>query len=306
MLKISSSIAAFVCSIIFTCSLVYTAMAQPTRQTLSMLKKQIEQRFEATPGTFALAFKNLDNPKETLFIHEKETFHAASTMKTPVMMEVYKQAAAGKFSLTDSIVIKNEFKSIVDGSPYAMDIADDSGEGLYQMIGKPMTIQALVYDMITYSSNLATNILIDLVGAKLVMQTMQEMGAKDIQVLRGVEDTKAFEKGLNNTTTAYDLSLMFEKLAQGRVINKEASQQMIEVLLDQQFKDIIPVYLPKEVKVAHKTGSITAVEHDSGIVYLPDGKKYVLVLLSKGLKDAKEGKETMARVSKMIYDYVNQ
>jgi beta-lactamase class A len=274
--------------------------------TFGRLKKQIEQQFRGTPGTFAFAFKNLNNPKETLMINEKEVFHAASTMKTPVMIEVYKQAAAGKFFLTDSIIVKNEFKSIVDGRLYSMDIAGDSDEGLYQVIGQHMTIQALVYNMITYSSNLATNILIDLVSAKQVMEIMREMGAKDIQVLRGVEDSKAFQKGLNNTTTADDLMLIFEKLAQGKVINKETSQQMIQVLLDQQFKDIIPLYLPKEIKVAHKTGSITAVEHDSGIVYLPDGKKYVLVLLSKGLQDARQGKETMARVSKIVYEYVSR
>jgi beta-lactamase class A len=288
------------------CLVSNAAIAQPTTSmTLSSLKKQVVTHFSTTPGTFALAFKNLDKPEEVLFINEKETFHAASTMKTPVMIEVYKQAAVGKFSLTDSIVVKNEFKSIVDGSPYSMDIADDSGEGLYRKIGKPMTIQALVYDMITYSSNLATNILIDLVDAKQVMQTMRELGANHIQVLRGVEDDKAYQKGLNNTTTAYDLLLIFEKLAQGKVVNQAASQQMIEVLLDQQFKDIIPMYLPKTVTVAHKTGSITGIAHDSGIVYLPDGKKYVLVLLSKGLKDDKQGKETMARISKMIYAYVS-
>jgi beta-lactamase class A len=55
--------------------------------------------------------------------------------------------------------------------------------------------------------------------------------------------------------------------------------------------------------VAHKTGSITGVQHDSGIVYLPDGRKYVLVVLSKDLKDAKKGIEAIARISKIIYDH---
>jgi beta-lactamase class A len=82
-----------------------------------------------------------------------------------------------------------------------------------------------------------------------------------------------------------------------------ASMVMIDILLDQRFNDIIPAKLPKEVKVAHKTGSITGVRHDSGIVFLPDGRKYILVLLSKDLQDADAGIEAMANVSEMIYNY---
>jgi beta-lactamase class A len=158
--------------------------------------------------------------------------------------------------------------------------------------------------MITVSSNLATNILIDLVDAKNANAFMRVLGAKDIQVLRGVEDTKAFRQGLNNAVTAYDLMLIFEKLAQRKVVSKKASDEMIKVLLDQKFKDLIPLNLPKDVKVAHKTGWITGVHHDSGIVYLPNGKKYVLVILSKQLKNEAEGKKAIAEVSEFIYEYV--
>ncbi len=81
---------------------------------------------------------------------------------------------------------------------------------------------------------------------------------------------------------------------------------MIDILLDQKFNEIIPAHLPKSVKVAHKTGVITAVHHDSGIVILPDGRKYVLVLLSRELGDFDSGTAKMADISKMIYDYVIQ
>jgi len=270
------------------------------KPTLESTKSAIEAKLKTVEGEFAVAFKDLQTGK-TLFINEKENFHAASTMKTPVMIEVYKQAKAGKFKLTDSILVKNEFKSIVDGSPYSMDIADDSGDGMYKMIGKKMTIYDLTYQMIIVSSNLATNILIDLVDAKNANQSMRALGAKDIQVLRGVEDQKAFDKGLSNTTTAYDLMVIFEKIAQNKVIGKKSCEEMRKILFDQKFNEIIPEKLPKTVKVAHKTGSITGVQHDSGIVYLPDGRKYVLVLLSKKLKNADAGVKVLAEVSEMIY-----
>ncbi|NUO03425.1 MAG: serine hydrolase [Saprospiraceae bacterium] len=279
------------------------AYAQDQPGTLEALKQQIQLRLKSVEGEFAVAFVDLKTG-ETLYLNEKTSFHAASTMKTPVMIEVFRQAKQGKFKLTDSIVVKNEFKSIVDGSSYSMEITNDSADGLYGKIGQKMTIYDLTYLMITLSSNLATNILIDLVGAKNANATMRSLGAADIQVLRGVEDGKAYEQGLNNTVTAYDLALIFEKMARNQPNGKKATKQMLKILLDQQFNEIIPAKLPKTAKVAHKTGSITGVQHDSGIVFLPDGKKYVLVLLSKKLKDVDAGVVALADVSGMVYEFV--
>jgi len=275
------------------------------KQSAEELKAHIVQKLAAQQGTFAVAFKDLTSGEE-IFINEHELFHAASTMKTPVMVEVYKQAAEGKFSVKDSILIKNEFTSILDGSTFSIDPSVDSDTLLYHEIGKKRTIYSLMYDMIIVSSNLATNLIIELVDAKQVTATMRSIGAQNIQILRGVEDTKAFEAGMNNKVTAYDLMLLFEKIDGEELVNDEASMAMMDILLDQRFKEIIPAKLPKEVKVAHKTGSIIGVQHDSGIVFLPDGRKYILVLLSKDLKDAETGVEVLAAVSEMIYHYVDQ
>ncbi len=277
--------------------------AQERPHSLEMLKQQIEARLSQVEGEFAVAFKDLKTGA-TLYLNEKTSFHAASTMKTPVMIEVFRQAKMGKFKLTDSILVKNEFKSIVDGSLYSMDIADDSADGLYGKIGHQMTIYDLTHLMITVSSNLATNILIDLVDAKNANATMRRLGANDISVLRGVEDNKAYDLGLNNTVTAFDLALIFEKIARRQPNGKKASKQMLQILFDQKFNEIIPANLPKDAKVAHKTGSITGVQHDSGIVFLPDGKKYVLVLLSRKLKDPAAGVAALAEVSEMVYAFV--
>jgi beta-lactamase class A len=287
--------------IIFCLSVASFLSAQDT--ALLHVRESIVQDLSAQKGIFSVAFKDISTKKE-LLINEKEVFHAASTMKTPVMIEVFRQAANKKFSLKDSVLIKNEFKSIVDNSSYSLDSADDSELELYKHIGEKRTVSSLVYDMIIASSNLATNIIIEMVNAKNVTQTMRRYGAKDIQVLRGVEDQKAYDKGLNNTTTAYDLMLIFEKIARGKAVNKKASKAMIKILLDQQFNDIIPAQLPKEIKVAHKTGFITGIHHDSGIIFLPDGRKYVLVLLSKNLEDEKQAIKAMANISRLIYEYV--
>lgn len=285
----------------FLCALLSINACKSEDPQVALLNS-IAKELPAEAGTFAIAYKNLVTGHEIL-VNEKEVFHAASTMKTPVMIEVYKQVDQGLLSLADSIIIKNSFYSIVDSSLYSLHAEDDSEVDLYTMLGKKKSLNDLVYDMIIVSSNLATNLVIDLVNAKKVTATMRSLGAMDIEVLRGVEDGKAYEKGLSNTTTAYDMMLIYEKLANGEIINKEASDAMINILLNQKFNEIIPAFLPVDVKVAHKTGVITALHHDTGIIFLPDGTKYVLVLLSKKLNDFDEGTQRMARVSKLFYDY---
>lgn len=285
-------------------TLLLSFCSTPPEEPLADLESQIRNEFSRSPGTFAVAFRDLQDTSRTLLINDTVTFHAASTMKTPVMIEVFKQAEQGHFDLDDSLVVKNTFYSIVDSSEYSMDIGEDSEEKLYGQIGQKAAIRDLVVDMITYSSNLATNIVIDLVDAKKVTQTMRDLGAPHIDVLRGVEDIKAYRQGLSNTTTAYDLMVIFEKLGRGEAVNSEASEAMIDILLDQHFNDVIPAQLPDDVRVAHKTGWITQVRHDSGLVMLPDGRKYALVLLSKDWESDEKATEVMANVSRMVYEYM--
>lgn len=275
-----------------------------TLRTADELERNIRARLSGLKGTFAVAFKSLDDSSKSVFINEKEMFHAASTMKTPVMVELFKQAEAGKFSLDDSILVKNEFRSIVDSSVYQMDISADSEGELYELIGQQRSIRQLINDMITMSSNLATNILIEKVGAENVTRTMRSYGADSIQVLRGVEDIKAYQQGLSNRTTALDLLILFDRLGKGEAVNKEASQAMITILKEQHFNEMIPAKLPKEVQVAHKTGWITGVNHDSALVILPDGRRYVLVLLSKEASEREKVLSAFADISRLVYDYM--
>jgi beta-lactamase class A len=268
------------------------------------LRKRLEELIAASGAEkVGVAFHDLTTGSEIL-INADESFHAASTMKVPVMMEIYRQAARGKFSLDDQIPIKNDFLSIADGSHYSVSVADDSEPSLYKKVGQTETIRELMRLMIIASSNLATNILIERVTAVRVMDLMHEIGANKIRVLRGVEDGKAYERGLNNTTTARDLMIILRRIAERRAVSERASDEMVKVMLDQQFNEGIPAGLPDATRVAHKTGSITKVNHDAAIIYLPDHKPYVLVVLTRGIEDEKRAHRLIADISRAIYEAV--
>jgi beta-lactamase class A len=265
------------------------------------LRDQILDVIGETDGDMAVVFLDLSGTLPDIRINENESFHAASTMKTPVMIEVFRQADEGKFSLNDSILVKNEFTSIADSSIFSLRIDRDSGDALYEKLGSRVPLREVMHGMITRSGNLATNLMIELVGAENANRTMHEMGAENIRVLRGVEDMKAFDLGMNNETTALDLAVIYRELAGKNVVSEEASEEMIVILSEQEFGSMIPAGLPEEARVAHKTGSITGVNHDSGIVYLPDGRSYVLVILSKNLADNDAGRYAGAEISRLIY-----
>lgn len=285
---------------------VFVSCKTDSKSTIADLKISIEQQITAIDGDVAVAFLDLSDETNSIMINTDESFHAASTMKVPVMIELYKQQQEGLLNLNDSIVLINEFKSIVDGSPYSMDIGDDSDDVIYSKIGTKQTLYDLIVPMITVSSNLATNVLIEIVDAKKVTQTMRALGAENIEVLRGVEDQKAYDLGLSNSTTANDLLMIMKAIANAEAGTKEDCESMISILKDQKWNDMMPKYLPETVEVAHKTGSITGVHHDAGIVYLPDGNSYVLVLLSKNLSDFDKGTDQLALISKSIYEFFVQ
>ncbi|SFU09125.1 beta-lactamase class A [Algoriphagus locisalis] len=291
-------------ALLFLLSAIIVISCQEKTENVPTLQEQLQSKLDSIQGDVAVAFFNLSDPSDSLLINADEEFHAASTMKVPVMIELYKQQEAGNLDLNDSILLKNEFKSIVDGSPYSMDIGVDSDDVIYSKIGTTVALKDLMFPMITVSSNLATNVLIELVGAKNVTATMRDLGASKIEVLRGVEDQKAYDLGLSNSTTAKDLMIIMAAIAQNKAGTKKDCDEMIQIMKDQQFNEIIPFYLPEDVAVAHKTGSITGVHHDAGIVYLPDGRSYVLVLLSKNLEDFDKGTEQLAGISKTVYEYV--
>jgi beta-lactamase class A len=183
-----------------------------------------------------------------------------------------------------------------------MEIEEDDNDIVMHRIGRKIRIYDLVYHMITVSTNLATNLLIELVKPVNVMKTMEEIGAHTIQVIRGVQDIKAYEAGKSNTTDAYDLMLIMQAIAEKSIPTPSACDSMIEILSSQKYNDKIPGLLPPDVKVANKTGHITAIDHDAAIVYLKPNHPYILVILTEGIHDHKKAAETIAQISRVIYD----
>jgi len=263
--------------------------------------ERIQARIAVEPGVqVGLAYIDLASG-DTLFLKADSSFHAASTMKVPVMVELFRRANTGSFRMNQGLLLVNQFASIVDGSLYALDSSSDSDTTLYHRIGERVRVDTLLRLMITRSSNFATNTLITLVGADAVTRTMRSLGAERIQVLRGVEDGKAFEKGLNNTTTARDLGIILRAIEEGRAASPTATREMLGILMAQEFNEKIPAGLPPGTRVAHKTGEITAVSHDAAIVYPAGRKPYVLVVLTRGIADGVKSSKLIADISAIVY-----
>ncbi len=280
---------------------LFLAMPQPAvaRQP-STLEAEVRAIIAGSGAEVAVAFRTVDG-RDELLIDPDKVFHAASTMKVPVMIELFRQAGKGALSLEEKLPIRNRFKSIVDGSPYKLSEGDDSDKEIYAAVGKSLTLRQLCEAMITVSSNFATNLLIERLGVEKIRNTVTRLGADGMQVLRGVEDQKAFDKGLNNSTTARALLVLFQKLATGQAVTATSDAAMIDILKRQKFNEAIPAGVPAGTPVAHKTGNITRIHHDAGIVYAP--RPYVLVILVRGIPDQKVSAPLMSKISAAVYQH---
>lgn len=291
--------------LLFTSLQVYSSdSCKQEPAIIDSIKQEIVQYLGGREGTYAIWFRHLNDDKLHMAINPDTLFHAASTMKTPVMAELFRRAELGDINLSDSVNIVNRFYSIVDGSEFQLDLNPDGNDPFERKTGEWATYFDLNHAMITYSSNIATNLIMQFTGAEEITQSMRNIGAEKIEIIRGLYDMKAFERGLSNRTTARDLGILFEKIARRELVSPRMDQLMIDVLKDQYYRDVFPAHLPDNVLVANKTGFITGVVHDSGIIYLPDGQSYVLIFLSKGLPDNQIGTESGAAVSKIIYDHL--
>ncbi|MCI0569822.1 MAG: class A beta-lactamase-related serine hydrolase [Myxococcaceae bacterium] len=268
------------------------------------LRGALQARIAQVNGaSVAVVYQDLGDAKDALFLEADRSFHAASTMKVPVMVELFRQVDAGKLSLTQPIPLVNRFASIVDGSPYALDVKDDEDATLYERLGEAVPARELVERMITRSSNLATNAVIALVDARKVTQTLRSLGAKQMTVLRGVEDGKAYEKGLNNSATARDLATVLAAIERGQAASARSTEAMRTILLAQELNDEIPAGLPPGTRVAHKTGQITAVLHDAAIVYPAGRTPYVLVVLTSGIPDEAVARALIVDIARSVHAY---
>ena len=264
------------------------------------LESTLEEISRASGARFGIWFKDLSTGL-SLSQNPSLVMHAASTMKTPVLLELLRRVDAGTVNLTDELPVKNEFKSLVDGSPFSIGLEDNDGPTV-AFLGKSATIGFLAKEMIVRSSNLATDILLTFLGPAEVQKFTDELGAPTVKVRRGVEDLKAFEKGLNNETDAAGMGAVMEAVVRTPKLSAAAKAKAWEILVGQTFNEEIPAGLHPQsgAVIAHKTGTMSTSQHDAAVVRLPDGREYVLVLLANDFGATEAGRERVTAAARKM------
>lgn len=271
------------------------------------LRTQIEN-IEKESGAKAIAVA-LHDAETGLELHYKADmwFHAASTIKVPILLGVFAAIDRGDLLPHSRVHVRNRFLSVVENIPFRVESGRDANSGVHDAIGKMMRVDELAYHMITTSSNLATNLLLGVIGPDSVNRTLKELDVDEgIEVKRGVEDELAFDKGINNMVTADGLLRILVLLSEGKAFSPALSRRMMDILHGQEFNQGIPARLPKGTRVAHKTGEISTVAHDAGVVYLPKRKPYVLVILTEWDPEGSGRSRTIAAISHTIYEFLTQ
>lgn len=269
---------------------------------LDALRTRIESiAGKSNARAIALALHDTENGVE-LHYEADRWFHGASTIKVAILLAVYGEIARGRLVPQSRFHVRNRFLSAYDGSPFRVLADRDSDSEVHAAIGKTMRVNELALHMIATSSNLATNLLLDLIGLDAVQRTIEEFRLTGLDVRRGVEDEKAFEHGIINRVTANGLVSLLGLIAEERAYSPELSREMLDILHQQEFKKGIPAQLPREVRVAHKTGDISTVAHDAGVVYAPGRKPYVIAILTEWAPDAGNRSPMIATLSHAVYE----
>jgi beta-lactamase class A len=234
-------------------------------------------------------------------------FHAASTIKVPILLGVFAAIDRGDLLPHSRVHVRNRFLSVVESLPFRVESGRDANSAVHNAIGKMMRVDELAYHMITTSSNLATNLLLGVIGPDSVNRTLKELDVDDgIELKRGVEDELAFDKGISNMVTADGLLRILVLLSEGKAFSPALSRRMMDILHGQEFNQGIPARLPKGARVAHKTGEISTVAHDAGVIYLPKRKPYGLVILTEWAPEGTGRSRTIATISHTIYEFLTQ
>ena len=256
-------------------------------------------------GASAIAVAAYDFEHHTTWsLNPHRWFHAASTIKVPVLLAVYDAIEQGRLVPQSRVHVRNRFLSVLDGRPFRVAQENDANAEVHAAIGRMLTVHELAGHMIATSSNLATNLLLDLVGVAEARACMARLHLGGIDLQRGVDDEAAWEAGLNNRVTAAGLCDAMRMIEEGKAVSREASRAMLEILHQQRFRSGIPAGLPEDARVAHKTGEISTVAHDAGIVYLDGRDAYVVVILTEWAPDVNARQETIARISRAVYEYM--
>ena len=236
-------------------------------------------------------------------------FHAASTIKLGILFALLRAAETGRVRLTDRLHVRNRFRSQADGTPFFLQADRDGDPDLYKLVGRTAGLQTLAETMIVRSSNLATNLLVEHLGIPFITSALAEADLCGLRCVRGVEDEAAHEKGINNQVTAEALLLFFRRMHEARILRPEGRDRFFDILFQQRFNGMIPAGLPDGTKarVAHKTGEISTICHDAGMIFLPGRAPYVLVVLTEyeASGGAASRNRAVAGISSAVYSFLN-
>src|SRR6185503_12464492 len=289
-----------------THSTTFTPRPGPGPEALDALHLRLDT-LERQSGARALAVAVYDTETQASFRrHADRWFHAASTIKVAILLGVYASIHHGWLLPHSRLHVRNRFHSAVDGQAFRVLADRDANSEVHESIGKMMRISQLALHMIATSSNLATNLLLDLVGLDTVQRALDELSIDGIDIRRGVEDERAFERAINNRVTADGLVQLLRLIAEERAYSPELSKEMLGILHAQEFRNGIPARLPRAVRVAHKTGEISTIAHDAGVVYPPDRHPYVVAILTEWEPDASGRSATIAEVSHAVYELLTE
>ena len=254
-------------------------------------KKKIEKIISQVEGNVCINFYDL-NKNNGFSVNGDKKVLSASMIKLLILAELMKKIFENKFSLSDTVMIANFMKT--------------GGDGVLKELntGHHFTLKELATLMIIVSDNQATNILIDFLGMENINQLGKELDLKETFLGRKMMDAEARKKGYDNYTCADDISLLFKLIYQEKLINKEASQLMLDILLRQQQGERLQRYLPSDIKIAHKCGDLDNLENDGGIIWLGD-RAYILVVLTNGMPNL-QCKQTIGKISKFVYDKMEE
>ena len=254
-------------------------------------KKKIEKIISQVEGNVCINFYDL-NKNNSFSVNGDKKVLSASMIKLLILAELMKKIFENKFSLSDTVMMANFMKI--------------GGDGVLKELntGHHFTLKELATLMIIVSDNQATNILIDFLGMENINQLGKELDLKETFLGRKMMDAEARKKGYDNYTCADDISLLLKLIYQEKLINKEASQLMLDILLRQQQGERLQRYLPSDIKIAHKCGDLDNLENDGGIIWIGD-KAYILVVLTNGMPNL-QCKQTIGKISKFVYDKMEE
>jgi len=270
------------------------------------IQEEVTNLLKLVEGDVSVFFYDL-NTNRRYMLNENEPFNTASLMKIVVGLQLVRLFESNKLDENATIKLKNSFASKLDNSLFQLSETVDGEKSLYSKIGLQVRIPELLELMITQSSNLSTNNLFELIEMNgSISDLLAEIEMTNTKILRGVEDQKAYDAGMINTTTATDLVKLFQHIHYGVSSENKSITMLYEIMKRQEHNSIIPALLPKNLHIAHKTGTLKSTIHDAALVSSYTGKNYILILLSKNLRDKAIATTAFAQLSEVFYNLASE